>query len=260
MLAILTSSALRSVCFQIKSDNFRNASQYGGALPGLRPAFPRGMAMTKRAYDQYCPVAGALDIVGERWAMLVVRELLSGPKRFVDLEAGLPGIGTNTLATRMSELEAAGVVEKRRLGAPSSATVYALTAWGAGLEPVVHAIARWGAARLGSAHYTHPLRASWLAIALQAFYRRGAVKPLTADIELVLPTGTLMLRFRRGALRVTEAAAEAPALRVVTTEENLLALLSGPNPRARRSLDLAGDAALVDHLIAAFPLKEAPAS
>lgn len=99
--------------------------------------------MKKRQYDQYCPVACALDIVGERWAMLVVRELLVGPKRFVDLETGLPGIGTNTLTTRLDELEAAGVIAKRRLPPPAAATVYELTPWGRELEPIVHAIAVW---------------------------------------------------------------------------------------------------------------------
>ena len=109
-------------------------------MPGQKEQ-PRREAMKKRQYDQYCPVAGALDIVGERWAILVVRELLLGPKRFVDLEAGLPGVGTNTLATRLDELERAGVVERRRLPAPSAATVYELTVWGRGLEPIVYAIA-----------------------------------------------------------------------------------------------------------------------
>ena len=123
--------------------------------------------MKKRQYDQYCAVACALDIVGERWAMLVVRELLLGPKRFVDLEAGLPGIGTNTLTTRLDELERASVIGKRRLPAPSAATVYDLTAWGRELEPIVHAIARWGAPRLATTKPLHPLRATWLATALQ---------------------------------------------------------------------------------------------
>src|SRR5260370_27116112 len=88
--------------------------------------------MKKRQYDQYCPVACALDIVGERWATLVVRELLSGPKRFVDLEAGLPRIGTSTLTIRLDELERAGVIVRPRLPAPSASPVYALTRFGRG--------------------------------------------------------------------------------------------------------------------------------
>ena len=106
--------------------------------------------MAKR-FDQYCPMAHALSLVGERWALLVVRELLKGPKRYTDLAAGLPGIGTNILATRLRELEAGGVVRKRKLPPPAASTVYELTEYGAGLEEVIHALARWGARSLGPA-------------------------------------------------------------------------------------------------------------
>jgi DNA-binding HxlR family transcriptional regulator len=212
--------------------------------------------MKRRQYDQYCPVAGALDIVGERWAMLIVRELLLGPKRFVDLESGLPGIGTNTLTTRLDELERADVVERRRLPAPSAATVYELTVWGRGLEPIVYAIARWGAPRLGAATPRYPLRATWLGTALMAFFRRDAVRGLTTVVELVLPTGTLALHIRRGTLRVTEGAAEAPALRITATEQDFVQLLMAGAPRnalPKRNLRLEGDAALIDRLVDAFP-------
>src|SRR3954465_2795182 len=104
--------------------------------------------MAKR-FDQYCPIAHALSLVGERWSLLVVRELMRGPKRYTDLAAGLPGIGTNVLATRLRELEAAGLVERRRLPPPAASTVYELTEYGAGLEEVMHAVARWGARSVG---------------------------------------------------------------------------------------------------------------
>jgi len=217
----------------------------------------------KRQYDQYCPVACALDVVGERWAMLVVRELLPGPKRFVDLEAGLPGIGTNTLTTRLDELERAGVIAKRRLPAPSASVVYELTNWGRDLGPIVWAIARWGVGRLGAVTPLHPLRAGWLATALQAFFRKEAVRDLTALVELVLPTGTLSLHFRRGKLTVKEEPAERPALRIITTEQRFLDLVGGPAPRgSRRKQDLRieGDGSLVERLVEAFPLGVHPAA
>jgi len=217
----------------------------------------------KRQYDQYCPVACALDVVGERWAMLVVRELLPGPKRFVDLEAGLPGIGTNTLTTRLDELERAGVIAKRRLPAPSASVVYELTNWGRDLGPIVWAIARWGVGRLGAVTPLHTLRASWLATALQAFFRKEAVRDLTALVELVLPTGTLSLHFRRGKLTVKEEPAERPALRIITTEQRFLDLVGGPAPRgSRRKQDLRieGDGSLVERLVEAFPLGVHPAA
>ncbi|MEO8668667.1 MAG: winged helix-turn-helix transcriptional regulator [Bauldia sp.] len=212
--------------------------------------------MTKRQYDQYCPLASSLDIVGERWAMLVVRELLSGPKRFVDLEAGLPGIGTNTLATRLDELEAGGVIARRRLPPPSPATVYDLTEWGRELEPVVIGIARWGSSRLATLEARYPLRATWFAIALKAFFQRAAVRDLKAVVELAFPTGTLTLRFARGDFDVVNGPAEAPALRLVTSEQTFLEFLltRGARPRGK-DFRVEGDASLLPRLAAAFPLK-----
>lgn len=102
-----------------------------------------------KRYDQYCPVAHALGLVGERWTLLVVRELAHGPKRYTDLVDHLPGIGTNILADRLKALEAAGVVEKKRLPPPAASTVYELTPYGNGLRPVLHELARWGARSLG---------------------------------------------------------------------------------------------------------------
>ena len=104
--------------------------------------------MTKR-YEQYCPMAHALSLVGERWSLLIVRELLLGPKRYTDLTHGLPGIGTNILAARLGQLEAGGVVRKRRLAPPYASTVYELTEYGAGLRLVLHQLALWGVRSLG---------------------------------------------------------------------------------------------------------------
>lgn len=102
-----------------------------------------------RRYDQYCPIAHALGVVGERWTLLVVRDLLGGPRRYTDLAESLPGIGTNILAARLKELEANGLVEKRKLPPPAASTVYELTAYGQGLRPVLHELTRWGARSLG---------------------------------------------------------------------------------------------------------------
>src|SRR5215210_5774175 len=99
---------------------------------------------SKRTYGDRCGVARALDLVGERWALLVVRELVLGPKRFTDLRAGLPRLSTDVLAQRLRELEAAGVVRRRKLPPPSGARVYELTEWGQDLEPLVIGLGRWG--------------------------------------------------------------------------------------------------------------------
>src|SRR5881394_4251103 len=100
--------------------------------------------MARKTYAQYCPVAEALDVVGERWTLLIVRELLSGPKRFTDLKSGLPGIPPNLLADRLRELEDEELVVRRELPPPAARTVYELAAAGRDLAPVISALARWG--------------------------------------------------------------------------------------------------------------------
>jgi DNA-binding HxlR family transcriptional regulator len=102
-----------------------------------------------KRYHQYCPIACSLELVGERWTLLVVRELFYGPKRYTDLAANLPGIGTNVLADRLKDLEAAGIVAKRKLAPPAASTVYELTPTGAELRPVLHELARFGARLMG---------------------------------------------------------------------------------------------------------------
>jgi DNA-binding HxlR family transcriptional regulator len=102
-----------------------------------------------KRYDQYCPIACSLSLVGERWTLLVVRELMHGPKRYTDLVDGLNGIGTNILAARLKELEAAGLVERRKLPPPAASTVYELTPTGQELRPVLHELARFGARLMG---------------------------------------------------------------------------------------------------------------
>ena len=102
-----------------------------------------------KRYDQYCPIAHSLGLIGERWTLLVVRELLYGPKRYTDLVDHLPGIGTNILAARLKELESAGIVEKRKLPPPWASTVYELTPAGRELRPVLHELARFGARLMG---------------------------------------------------------------------------------------------------------------
>lgn len=121
-----------------------------------------------KGYAQFCPVAHALELVGERWALLVVRELLNGPKRYTDLAAALPGIGTNILAGRLRDLERGGVVTKRRLPPPAAANVYELTAYGEELREPLYALARWGARSLGPPRPDDSLAPGWLVNAVRA--------------------------------------------------------------------------------------------
>src|SRR6266536_5281850 len=107
--------------------------------------------MAKRAYGQFCGLAHAIEIVGERWALLIIRDLLVGPRRFTDLHQGLPKIPTNLLSTRLKELERAGVVRRRILPRPAASIVYELTDYGRELEDTVLALGRWGARSLRDA-------------------------------------------------------------------------------------------------------------
>jgi len=122
-----------------------------------------------KRYDQYCPVAHALDLVGERWALLIVRELVHGPKRYTDLAEHLPGIGTNILAARLRSLEECGIVTKRTLPAPAASKVYELTEYGLGLRTVMRELALWGARSLGPPTDEEELYPGWLANALELF-------------------------------------------------------------------------------------------
>lgn len=123
--------------------------------------------MTKR-YEQYCPMAHALDLVGDRWALLVVRELMRGPKRYTDLVEGLPGIGTNILAARLRDLEQAEVVVRRTLPPPAASKVYELTDYGRALRPAMRELALWGARSLGPPTAESGLFEGWVANALDA--------------------------------------------------------------------------------------------
>jgi DNA-binding HxlR family transcriptional regulator len=126
-----------------------------------------------KRYDQYCPVAHALDLVGERWALLIVRELIHGPKRYTDLAEHLPGIGTNILAARLKRLEECGVISKRTLPAPAASRVYELTDYGRGLRTVMRELALWGARSLGPPSPDEDLYPGWLANALELWASRA---------------------------------------------------------------------------------------
>lgn len=120
-----------------------------------------------KSYNQYCPVAHALDVVGERWSLLIVRELLEhGQLRYSDLHANLGGCGTNILAARLKDLERHGVIARRRLPPPAASTVYELTEYGQELRPVLHVLAHWGARSLGPPAPDEVLESGWLAGAL----------------------------------------------------------------------------------------------
>src|SRR5262245_12099739 len=133
--------------------------------------------MGGRQYHQYCPVARALDAVGERWTLLLVRELLLGPRRFTDLAEGLPGIGSSVLTTRLKQLEQGGLVSRRTLPPPAASVVYELTDRGRGLGPVLAIFADWGMNLLGEPRQDDEIRSSWLVLGLSAIAKRDPRVP-----------------------------------------------------------------------------------
>ncbi|MEW2548798.1 helix-turn-helix domain-containing protein [Streptomyces sp. NPDC047002] len=139
----------------------------------------------RRSYDQYCAAARALDTAGDRWTLLIVRELLAGPRRYTDLHADLPGVSTDVLASRLRDMERDGLVTRRKLPPPAAAVVYELTARGAGLLPVLDALAAWGAPDLGEPGPTDAVRAHWFALPLLRVLRgRAGAAEGTAEVRL----------------------------------------------------------------------------
>jgi len=140
--------------------------------------------VSKRLYGQYCGFARALELVGERWALMIVRDLLVEPKRFSALHRGLPGIPTNVLTTRLKELEEAGIVERALQPRPSSGVAYQLTADGLELKDAVYALGRWGAKRLGEPRQNEIVTPDSLTIALRATFQPKAAKGKNLSFEL----------------------------------------------------------------------------
>jgi DNA-binding HxlR family transcriptional regulator len=192
-----------------------------------------------RSYDDGCGIAHALDLVGERWALLVVRELLLGPKRFTDLRAGLPGVSANILSQRLRELEADGIVARSTLPPPAPAAVYALTARGAELEPVVLALGGWGV-RSPTLPRDAPLGVDSVILSLQMQVTRTDPP---ATYELRLGEYRFAVRLRDGRVDVARGPAEHPEAVIATTPRTLDAIVSG-----ERTLDdvLAAGEATVD--------------
>lgn len=212
--------------------------------------------MLSRSYRQFCGVARALDLVGERWALLVVRELILGPKRFTDLRQGLPGIGTNVLAARLKELVRAGVVRRGTLPPPAATTVYELTPYGRELERILLDFGRWGAKSLGRREPDEALRSEWLAVALKAFFRPEAAADVHATIELRFADGAYLAEIDRGSLRIEHAARDGADLILTSDAETLLAFLVG-GPVPREALAPEGDVALLERLPQIFAFGEA---
>jgi DNA-binding HxlR family transcriptional regulator len=212
---------------------------------------------TKRTYDDGCAAAHALDLIGERWALLVVRELLLGPKRFTDLRSGLPNASPNVLAERLRGLEAAGIVRRRRLPPPAASKIYELTAWGEELEPVIIRLGRWGA-RSPSKPTDAPLGIDSLILSLRTMFDPVAAGDLEATYELIMGEERFSAEVSRGDFEVERGSAERPDA-IVEADSNTLAGLvyqGRPLSEALRSgdVEIEGDEAAVERFLELFPL------
>lgn len=159
--------------------------------------------MAARSYGQYCGVTTAVELIGERWALLIVRDLLVGPRRYTDLKQGLPKIPTNILSTRLKELQEGGVV--RRVPLPNCGLVYELTPYGRELEPIVLALGRWGFRQMGDPAADDVVTADSLTMALRTAFRADAAAALPpADYELHLADIVLRVHVDATGLRIAQ--------------------------------------------------------
>ena len=220
-------------------------------------------SVKSRAYGQYCGFARALEVVGERWALLVVRDLLVGPKRFTDLLRGLPGIPSNVLTARLKELENAGVARRRVLPRPSRAVVYELTEYGSELEAVVIELGRWGAKNLGDPRPGETITADSLVTALRTTFHAEAARGLRAGFELRVGEIVLHARVQDGRVEVSEGTLPGADL-AIEAGPGIRALMAGELAPAdaieNGTVQVTGDPALLTRFAEIFRIEPMPAA
>jgi len=210
----------------------------------------------KRSNGDGCAAAHGLDLVGERWALLVVRELLLGPKRFTDLRAGLAGISPNVLTQRLEDLERSAIVRRRKLPPPAAAWVYELTPWGLELEPVVTALGRWAARSPFLPQGT--LNVDSLILSFRTMFSPAAAAGLSATIELHIGQDRFQARIRRGQLELVRGSAGAADATIEGDSMALASVTYGGRKLAEAlragDISIEGDKATARRFFTLFPL------
>lgn len=216
-------------------------------------------SVPKRRYEDACAAAHALDLLGERWALLVVRELMTGPKRFSDLRAGLPGISANVLTQRLEGLEQSGIIARRRLPPPASVQAYELTPWGHEAEPIFQALGRW-AARSPFHDPSLPFSAASLLLSLRTMLDAGRAGGLKARVGLVLGVETYVLRLRKGEIEFRAGPVDDADVVLSGGPRAVAAAIYGGVPldalEEAGDLAIAGDRKLAERFVTLFPLPE----
>jgi DNA-binding HxlR family transcriptional regulator len=210
--------------------------------------------MDRRSYNQYCGLARSLDLVGERWTLLIVRNLLLGPLRYSELLRGLPGITTNLLAKRLREMEELELVERVRGTAGDDRHAYRLTALGEALEPAVHALASWGWRWMKEPKKGELRSMEWLLVALRRRYRGGK----TLRAELVVDGVPYRMLLTKSAVEIGRGGVTAPDVRVRGTGAAAARLFLEPTPRGRvpAGLEVEGSRDALRTLTSAFATEE----
>jgi DNA-binding HxlR family transcriptional regulator len=215
---------------------------------------------SKRSYGEACRFAYALDVVGERWALLVVRELLLGPKRFTDLRTGLSHASSNILSERLRDLERSGVIQRRKLPPPAASTVYELTEWGRELEPVVTKLGAWGA-RSPIPPESREIGPDSIVLALRSLFDPEAAREIDATYELRFGEQGFRVKVAGGELDLGRGGAENPVARIAFADApTLAALLAGQLPLdeaiASGAAELNGSKQAAKRFLRLFPMPE----
>ncbi len=207
--------------------------------------------ITKRIYDDACGTAHALDLIGERWALLVMRELMFGPRRFGELRGGLPGISANVLTQRLEGLEAAGVVVRRIVPPPASVQVYELTPWGYEAEPILQVAGRW-AARSPQHDPTLPISAASIMMSFRTMFDPVRAKGVKLVLAFVVGNDRFVTRVKGGTLKVERGERETIDAIVTAPAEAIAGVVYGGAPIDL--LTITGDASAVARFADLFVL------
>ena len=210
----------------------------------------------KKPYDDGCATAHAMEIIGERWALMIVRELVPGPLRFSDIKAALPGISSNILTTRLGDLEEDHIVERRSLPHPASGTVYALTDWGAELKPLIMALGRW-AARSPGLSGGKPMSAASIGMSFETMFDPARARGIEMTLQLDLGGRPQVVTISNGALSVAGGTIDTADLHLSGDPTALAGVVYGDvPPQEAEGLRITGDPDLLARFASFFPLPD----
>lgn len=209
---------------------------------------------TARTYGDPCAAARALDLLGERWALMIVRDLLFGPKRYSDLQSGLPNASPTVLSQRLRDLEEGGVIRRRKLGPPARAWVYELTEWGHDLEPILVHLGRWGR-RSPRKETTTPLGTDSLMLAVKSYLDPARLGDLDATFLVGVGEEVFTIRVSGGELAIRRGEPDRWDAALRTDSVVLKALIiDGTPPPGQAGAEITGDRAALQRLLDALHL------